>query len=419
MLNTTILSLTLGSLSLSPFISLDGNFRASKCFFSHMFNSPLFSKKFMSFIAEESSFKNILSNGIYLDSASYNDELISKHLYIYEYGSVVSIRKCTFYNCVSEDDNGGGAYIRVTSGGVDISQSGFTQCKSLKKSGAFYVSSKKLQIEKTCISTCTASDYDAFYFYGVPESTIDIKTSYIYNMNPDALATAAIYIDSTIDSIQNSNFTHFHKNGIKTQIELCEYTSLSMRYNLFSELTGTSILYFHNFKSDSPISYLNFVKNRATDALIHISDGYGKFLYCYFMDDESSTFSSTYGRFEHCFFNEKEDKSKFPNNDYRVDCVFDCSFQTYDIDIPDEQKNQCWLHLPTSIPIPTSSQVDPSPTSDSPSPSSDSSSTTTTTSFVIIVAILIICVCIAGYFIYKWYQKRNSQKNILKLYSQV
>ncbi|OHT11466.1 hypothetical protein TRFO_19107 [Tritrichomonas foetus] len=425
MLNTSIIALTLGSLSASPFFYAQNNFRAAHCVFNKFTAPVVFASRYQKFVAEHSVFQKMLNRGILIDMGTYSNTRYDEHQTINDYAATTIIRSCLFIDCETSLDNGGGLLVKATSGTVEIISTGFTNCKTSKKGGAFHCSSKKLTLDKSCISSCSASkDWDAFGFERLTEDSSEIRSTYIYNINPKSSSTAAVFINSSRPSIQINNLSTIERSSIKAILEFAEFDTTTFKYNLISECKGTSLIYFACVKTDTYLSTINFVKNSASDSIVHISEGYGKFQNCYFMNDDSKSYCNVYSRFEECVFNEPNDRDKFPNNDFTSKCTFNSKFTTADIDIPLETKNGCWIHLtPTQQPTTSSSESqqisDSGSITETPKPDSSSGSLTLA-SILISFAAIVIAGCAVGFFVIKWCRNRNSpEKSMMMMYSQV
>lgn len=409
MLNATLFALSAGSLAHSPFLTADGiNFRSHLCTFSYLFSTAIYSTKEMkSLLTDNTIFRNIIGTGIILESKTYTKQVFEEN--VVENSPTVTVQSCLFINCIASIDNGGGIQITNSLSSVKISNTGFTNCRTSANGGAFYVISKEISIDQCCITSCTADEYDAFYFSNPDYKNEDeLKSTYIYSITPGISSTSVIYFDSELPVISNNNFTSLRRNAIRSIFEIQSADTITFQYNSFISCLGKSILYFHYFKGQ--MRNCNFDDNQATNQLVYFEDKVKiEFDFCCFMNDNSKCYTNQYSWFVSCIFDHPIDEDKFPHKDYTSHCTFNSKYTTNDIEIPGMSKNGCWA-LITNVITELTSVVTP----DADIPSSLSS-----TLYGVMIVALIIIVGILGFFIYRWCKARHQKDYMLTMYAQV
>ena len=363
-----------------------------------------------SFLVDHTTFKSIIGSGVILESKSYLNQVFEESLI--ETSSAVNIQSCLFLKC-SSIDNGGGMQVVLPYSTVQISNTGFTNCKTTANGGAFYVVSKQFSFDESCISICSADEYDAFYYSNQKFNNEDeIKQTYIYSILPTKSSISAIHIDSGQPIFQNNNITGIQRNEITSIIEfkeLEETGSMKFQYNSFISCVGKSILYFHLFKGE--IRNCNFDNNLAINQVVHIieADGSIQFYFCCFMKDNSRAYVDQYSHFFDCVFDHPFDQDKFPKKDSTIRCTFDSKYTTNDIDIPNMSKNGCWALISNII-----TEMTPVITAEP-----DSHSALNSTLYVVMFVALIAVVCILAFFVYRWWSSKRSKDYMLTMYAQV
>lgn len=360
-----------------------------------------------SFLADHTTFKNIIGSGVILESKSYLNQVFQESLI--EKSTTVAIQSCLFLNCAALD-NGGGMQVSLPHSTVQISNTGYTNCKTSANGGAFYVVSKQFSIDECCISICSADEYDAFYYSNQNFNHEDeIKQTYIYSILPSSSSTSAIYFDSAQPSIQNNNITAIQRSSIRSIIEFEEFDSITFQYNSFVSCAGKSIIYFHLFKGE--IRNCNFDNNQAGNQIIHINEKEEsiKFCFCCFMKDNSRAYNDQYSLFLDCVFDHPFDQDKFPNKDLTLRCTFNSKYTTNDIEIPNMSKNGCWALISNII-----TEMTPVVTAEP-----DSHSALNSTLYVVMFVALIAVVCILAFFVYRWWSNKRSKDYMLTMYAQV
>lgn len=410
MLNATIFALTTGSLAHSPLITVSNlHFSSYACTFSYLFSSAIHSaSKMKSFLADHTTFRNIIGTGIFLESKSYSNQVFEDSLN--EKSTKVIIQSCLFINCVSTNGNGGGIQISMTSSSVEISNTGITDCQSQSNGGAFYIISKEFSLNQCCIKSCSADEYDAFYYSNPNYAHEDeIKLTYVYSITPSKSSTSAIYFDSAHPVYKNNNVTSIKRNTIRSIFEFKDFESIDLQYNSFVSCTGKAIIFFEEFSGE--FKNCNFDDNLANNVIyFERRDGSTKFNSCCFMNDNSKAYSNKYCFFTDCVFDHPFDQDKFPNKDATLRCTFNSKYTTNDIDIQKMSKIGCWALI---------SNPSSEPTPDDSSSETETSSSLNSALYIVILVALIAVICILAFFVIRWWKNRRSKDYMLTMYAQV
>ena len=291
-----------------------------------------------SFLVDHTTFKNIIGSGVILESEIYSNQIFRESLI--EKNATVVLQSCLFHNCNSHE-NGGGIQTNILYSTVYISNTGFTNCKTSAKGGAFYVISKIFGINESCISKCSANEYDAFYYSNqIFNHEDEIRQTYVYSISPNS-STSAIYFDSDMPNIQNNNITEIQRSTIKSIIEFVEFESIAFQYNSFVSCVGKYIIFFHFFKGE--IRNCNFDNNQAGNQIVYIGEQEEsiKFCSCCFMKDKSKAYNDKYSIFINCAFDHPFVQNKFPQKYLTLRCSFNSKYTTNDIKILNMSKNGC------------------------------------------------------------------------------
>jgi hypothetical protein len=408
MINTTIVALVTSSLSSAPFFT-NPKLSVYHSYFSRHLNSVFFgSPTFSQLSFTHVRFDKVLQSAISISGDSHSNEVITSSVQITDTAGSVDFNSCLFTHCQSSA-NGGGIQLGrwTTSVSLTVSSTGFTNCDSTKQGGAIYAQCGKFKLVKSCIDSCSAQEYAAFY----ESSTVSCTVQDVYFANINEQFTGSVVsVDYQKPVIYSVNFTNIKFPGGRSVL-FSAGESIDIEGVYFANCQINSVLYISD-DADS-LTLINFVQNTARDSLLHVTSFSTVLQSCAFVKDNSNIIINKYVILRDCVFSDEFDPSMFANDCFTSACAFGAGWKTKSFDI--YPSDGCWvLASKTSPTSPPSAEV-PTPTIAEAPPKKGTSAAVV----VLVLAIVIGGICGGVFLGLKWWRKRDDGGALLRMYAQV
>ncbi|EAY08422.1 hypothetical protein TVAG_354810 [Trichomonas vaginalis G3] len=280
MINTSITSLALTSISRSPFF-FQSKSAQIQCFSLHnskltrFYNSFLRSEQ-ISATLTKSSFQKFLNPPLHINSVRVSQKIFTT-FQDFNDDTKMNIVSCVFSDCKNEEDGYGGAvYFNSTSGKITFTKCGFNNCYAKINSGAFYIFSKSYSIKSTCVQKSYAGVSAMAFTIESEHSNNDdpsgknpryLTYSTFYNIGPSNLGNEqSLYVFSdTMSFMENCNFSQSKLISADGTLGCEDMLILDIEYCSFENNSGPGLISLFQVETQTDISFCNIINNDATE----------------------------------------------------------------------------------------------------------------------------------------------------------
>jgi len=409
MLNATVLRLAVSSLSSSPFLAPRDAVHVSHSGFSrHFSHVGMAAEQFASLSAPSTIFSHALRSAVRIESESFSSETFNGPKKCSSPGDYV-FQSCLFQDC---DTNENGGAIQISNrrrGNLKVSKTGFLKCNTGKQGGAIYADAAEVDLSKSCVSQCSASEFAGFYASG--SSSIEVADCWITDIGESC--------DEAVISVSNDNAAVRSCNISNIDLPSCQSVlvspgdSVNVRDIYFGKCDIESVVRIEG--SSDPMRAINFVKNSAKESLVDQHDYIASFISCAFIKDDSQYICNKYAILNACFFSDGLDRGQFPSDYTTTKVETGVGWKTIDIDV--YASANCWALMPKppakEAPAGGNQPSDGSPSSPAAGAGKKSASYVLGVSIVVILAVGVL------FFGFRWWRNRDDTGRLLRMYSEV
>ena len=277
-MNLTLSSISCKSISSSPFITnQQANVKKEivfkKCYFSNFANSILYSNSnFGKISIFNSKMNKILNSALTLEQISDENIQFSRHSRnSFTDNLFLVVSKTVFRKCVS-DKRGGALFVQNEFCTFGLFNSAFYDCTSYFTNGGIFFRGRASYASQNCFDTCVGRQAgtfssQAFFFSSRNGFSNAFNETSIVSSSPFAVrgrdGPGVFWKGNLMITHMNSSYNHII--GKTCGLNIANIQQSHVRYNIFSNSTGFSVLNLQSFHSNDELAYLNFVYNEAFD----------------------------------------------------------------------------------------------------------------------------------------------------------
>jgi len=186
-----------------------------------------------------------------------NEQVGVGRSYTEEYKSII-LRECVFTRNSEFSDDGG--VMKLFDCKLEVYDSAFYSCSSLKIGGAIYLYRGSAIIEKTCVSRCFAKNQHFAYLSASGGEKLSMLS--IFNTSFQTIGNTVIECQMGIQVFSNNNLSRNYCEQIVGP-KMNSMSSISFRFSLFENNVAKTgvVLYFISASKGKTIDNNNFINN--------------------------------------------------------------------------------------------------------------------------------------------------------------
>lgn len=300
--NISIFSLSVHTLSQSPYLSLQNRKLKGEAIFYNLhakrfYSNFIYSSTSQNIRIDSSKFKCFLNSPIHIDGYIINNTKYFKNVAVMPFSESVVVQN-TVFNTISTSSNGAAIFIKDDYSDLTVNFSNFENCISTSNGGAIYCNGGKVHVDFISAKECTAMESGQF-IYSMSKrynSEFAIGDSTILQCSSEQLigGSRSISTRAVVQDFHHSNVTRCSVVEEGSSFFSSNSKKLVFRCSIFSNTTGRSGFVFCGLSLQTILEDCAIIESHVHqyDAIISLDESYVNFERFSFIRNRKCTYFS-------------------------------------------------------------------------------------------------------------------------------